>query len=419
MNSAIEEHTANYGVLRIGRYTVDQSPAVYDLTHAVNFNMAVLGESGSGKTHSIREILRFLHAHGTTNIIIDVHGDYQRLDGLPDGGLVDIHFAYANGTGTINPLRIDNADAGGLFRSVESFLRVVRLFNPNLGSRQASTLKSLVWELLEEYGFQGSDPSLWPSESPTVFDLRDFMREVVQSGELKMTPSVLKEARKAVADAGNIDAITSEDERTAAFAGIGSAVVRALDALENSGGSRNIKRIEDVLDTISDMCDSGLFGPDTLKIRPRAVNRLVLTGLNESHQLVMMHLIFDRLLNVALRQYPKDEPNLPRMMVTADEGKLLKAISNDSLSPLNRAVTEGRGFGLGVIMGVQSADHLTADTRRNCGLTLLLPVHNTDISSAARIFRVSDKDLGTLKPRSEGIVIAKNRSPKAAQLWRT
>jgi hypothetical protein len=91
------------------------------------------------------------------------------------------------------------------------------------------------------------------------------------------------------------------------------------------------------------------------------------------------------------------------MMVVLDEGKLAGALIDDTLAPLNRIATEGRKYGLALLMGVQSPRHLSDDAFDNFAMTLLLKVSHNAQERIGRLFKIKESMLQAVKPRKEAL----------------
>jgi DNA helicase HerA-like ATPase len=75
--------------------------------------------------------------------------------------------------------------------------------------------------------------------------------------------------------------------------------------------------------------------------------------------------------------------------VVIDEAKLAmprRGAAASQWAIVNRVVSEGRKYGIGIIMATQSAEHLTPDVRRNIGTKLLLRHDETELWATRRRF---------------------------------
>lgn len=410
------DHAIMQGIIRIGRY-MDRTEALYDLHTANNLGVGVIGMSGAGKTYTLKQLIHSYYNLGTQVVILDVHGDYDEIPGIPSEWVEDIWYGYTGNVARINPLHVEANAAGGLYIALKQFIHIVSLFNPSFGSKQRALMQRAVKDVYEEHGFDFRDEQTWGLPAPTLQDLKDYLSEIRQAIDMGVSMDTFSKFRQWKADE-NAECI---------YERIGREVYDLLPktkkekeelGIESSEKDRtkekgydpkhrlkwDVGRVEDAIETISTMIDSGLFGMDKLNLKGGKINRVVLNDLHETDQQALIHLIMSRLFNLAYRTYPHDQPKIPRMMVVLDEGKIAKAISRTEMSPINRISTEARKFGLGMMFGVQSSDHLTEDVRRGCGLTIVLPVHPTDIGNTTRLFQINQDDLRKLRAKSDGLV---------------
>jgi DNA helicase HerA-like ATPase len=135
---------------------VDQ-PVVWDPLKTINPHCMLLGMSGAGKTHTIRELISAFSGSETAPKIhvFDVHGDIE----VP--GSTDVLYSEQSGFG-INPLEINpDQHFGGVRKRIESFIRTVEKSTSPFGVRQVAVLRSLMEELYLLYGFKVDDPETW------------------------------------------------------------------------------------------------------------------------------------------------------------------------------------------------------------------------------------------------------------------
>lgn len=132
---------------------------------ATNGHMLVAGKSGTGKTFQLRRIVSQLIApkEGREPVrvhVFDVHGDIH----LPNESRVLFSESTFYG---INPL-ILSADPhfGGVRKCVQNFIEMMSESAPRaqLGPRQATALRNIIYELFEQKGFRLNDPSTWQAD---------------------------------------------------------------------------------------------------------------------------------------------------------------------------------------------------------------------------------------------------------------
>jgi hypothetical protein len=338
-------------------YHKDGSPCLYMLDESINGHVCVLGMSGAGKTHTISRLVARYREHGMTVFIPDIQGD---LDNVP--GAVDIPFRYRGQHGSVNPLRVDrDPESGGVYMAVRQVVQVIRMFATRLGSYQQADLMALANITYNEAGLFQDQPSTWGNEPPTLNDMQRHGSNIFAE-------------------------IAGKEE---------DCYVR--------GHCWNPKRLGTVMHVLDNIVNTGLFSGDDLHIERNAINRFDLTKLHDADKKVMMHLLLERVFEYARNTCKTLNPRRPRLVLVLDEGKYASTWMDDLLSPLNRIATEGRKYGLALIMGVQSLRHLSEDAADNFGMTLILKLSDISAKRASQIFRVPDALLEQMKPRHDAL----------------
>lgn len=95
-----------------------------------------------------------------------------------------------------------------------------------------------------------------------------------------------------------------------------------------------------------------------------------------------------------------------RLFVVIDEAKIIASGQGDpnkSSRILNVIATEGRKFGLGMILASQSREHFGADVMRNFGTRLVLRTPDfREATANSKDMQVSAMDLMTLRGNGDG-----------------
>ena len=125
---------------------------------ATNAHMLVAGKSGTGKTFTLKRIIsqmvrpidgRSIRVHN-----FDVHGD------ISFAGESRVLFSESTSFG-INPLRLSSdPHYGGVRKCVQNFLDMMS-DSAQLGPRQITAMRNLLYELFERKGFKVNDPTTW------------------------------------------------------------------------------------------------------------------------------------------------------------------------------------------------------------------------------------------------------------------
>jgi hypothetical protein len=138
-----------------------QIPVAWSEADAVNGHMLLAGKSGSGKTFSLRRIVRQITRaqRGVRVHLMDVHGDLE-LDETST-----VIFSESTPYG-LNPLKL-SADPhyGGVRKRIQAFIEMVNDSGRTpMGDRQVASLRNLLQDLYTQNGFRSDDPSTWHEE---------------------------------------------------------------------------------------------------------------------------------------------------------------------------------------------------------------------------------------------------------------
>ncbi|TAL65760.1 MAG: DUF853 family protein [Burkholderiaceae bacterium] len=153
----------------------EQRPVAWSENEAVNGHMLLAGKSGSGKTFTLRRIVRQITRaqRGVRVHLMDVHGDLD-LDEASE-----VVFSESTSYG-INPLKI-SADPhyGGVRKRVQAFIEMLNDASKSpMGDRQVSSLRNMLYDLYASHGFRVEDPSTWQEQreqAPPEFGFRVYL----------------------------------------------------------------------------------------------------------------------------------------------------------------------------------------------------------------------------------------------------
>lgn len=130
----------------------------WDFARTINPHGIVLGDSGSGKTHMLKRMVRDMLRTSATRVrihILDGHGDIS----LPGESVV--RFSETTDFG-LNPFVVDpDPDFGGVYKRINSFISTVSRATGKLGSKQVYALRNLLLDLYAMHGFQADDSATW------------------------------------------------------------------------------------------------------------------------------------------------------------------------------------------------------------------------------------------------------------------
>ncbi|CAN7370920.1 ATP-binding protein [Variovorax sp. LjRoot178] len=172
-----------------------QVPVAWSEADAVNGHMLLAGKSGSGKTFSLRRIVRQItRAQRNVRVhLMDVHGDLE----LDDCSTVIFSESTPYG---INPLKLSsNPHYGGVRKRIQAFIEMVNDSSRTpMGDRQVASLRNLLQDLYAMHGFRADDASTWHEEPGSLpsgegrvyldipFDSKDSAKDAARAAGLTL-----------------------------------------------------------------------------------------------------------------------------------------------------------------------------------------------------------------------------------------
>ncbi|AWR97186.1 DUF87 domain-containing protein [Acidianus sulfidivorans JP7] len=136
------------------KWVSSRSKFFLDLYNNKNFNLIILGTSGSGKSHLAKNIVS---NSGVGFLVLDIHGEYN-IDGAE---IIDASKI------SINPLSLFGQSPRQ--RALEVAYMIRSLFN--LGNLQTIDLYNLILEAYEDKGIFEDDESSWSNKPPNFRDV--------------------------------------------------------------------------------------------------------------------------------------------------------------------------------------------------------------------------------------------------------
>lgn len=327
----------------------------------INSHMDLVGAPGSGKTDSLRVIVGEVVRSGVPVSVIDLHGDID----VDHVSTVVISSGFGSTVG-INPLSIEgvNPDTHSLHNLRVELVATLRRAAPSLSQKQAYILTEALKTAYIAVGIEDRDPRTWNRQPPTFGHVKRVLDHWVSDPEMR----------------GQRESISGC-----------SAVLSAIFGDE-------VFQRQNVLTTTQLL--SGNW-------------RLALHHLPEPTQVIVvdtvLRAIFRRLR--AMGAMPGGRAGQPRMFVVIDEAKVIANGQGDRHKGsriLNVIATEGRKFGLGMVLASQSREHFGDDVLRSSGTRLVLRTldHGEAQENAKGMQGVSAADLMALRGNGDGYLLS-------------
>lgn len=324
-----------------------------------NGTILIVGSSGSGKTETLKKIGSHLVQCGYPILVLDFHGDVT-FSGLNS---VLLSSGSASTVG-VNPLDLDcfMGDRVGLYDHQGGLVEMIRRAVPTLGVRQKDWLADAIRVAYGRAGFHEDLSASWGYRAPLFVDVIDILRAWIRSDDFKGSKQSI---------AGCISAIRHEFDHPVfsrhSFLNVDSLLRRNIraDLSALTDGVRNI-----VAETLLRM----VFRALQLK-GPFAVD-------------------------------PKNDSERFRLFILIDETKIFSMGRGDLESSdhiLNILATEGRKFGIGLILASQMNSHFGEEVKGNAGASLVMkPMTMDEAKKNGASIGVHPKSLLRLRGKGDG-----------------
>jgi hypothetical protein len=394
----------------------DGSPVNWGFSKASNFNMCLLGESGSGKTHFLRRMISEIVKQGVTIHILDVKDDFSHNkflnDGLLDGGYVvnDLDFGYVGGDTGLNILQFPSfAEGGGVYMATQDALEIVRMFNTSFSGKMEGYLTQIIKNVYKNHGVSHEDQSTWGNKPPTLKDvlieinfIEDQLATSLPLDMLMGIGNLVKKTRLAIADEDEKEE-RIEEAKAVLKDKFNEYVDRGMEKERHYFSSWKLETILSIKDTVSSMVDTEIFTRPTKNRMQGAINRYRLVGLNDRHRQIIMRIVMSQVFHMSVSQTIRTgnfDPKVPSHFLIFDEGKHAKQLEKSEMSPLNRIATEGRGYGVGMGVGVQLVKQVTEEMLKNFSTRVILKLQESSYPEAIKNFGATKTQLKQLRPKS-------------------
>ncbi|MHA2169458.1 MAG: ATP-binding protein [Candidatus Kariarchaeaceae archaeon] len=346
----------------------------------MNGIMTITGGSGSGKTETLKNLVRKIIRHKIPCLVLDLHGDIE-LD-------IDvISLDYQSGYG-VNPLELTSksrSDGG----PVPHINHLMNQFSYALKERfspsQNSWLRKLIKFSYLDHGITQKDATSWDNKPPNF----KYLLNLIQNPEEKI--------------------LASKNNEFIRILGIYTASTRL--AIEN--------RLTPILEHPA-FSGERTIPMDQLITKPV---RILLKPLNTIDMQFLaadtiMKQVFAHLVSMGHLSTNNEEDKF-RLFIVIDEVKILTGFRgklNDPYHILNRLAAEARKFGMGLILASQIIGHFGRDIRSNSATKLILRTMDlTETKHCAKELKIPIDDLAQLSKPGEGYIIT-SKQPDARHI---
>lgn len=424
-----------------------------DSKQSINPHMLICGGSGAGKTTLLLSLAAHLALEGKHILIFDLKGDMEVKDS--NGNIIGnyIKFTAWDSQYGINPFEFDTGVTEDELREilstnnitdiqrfkiqnsgpkvqVERIVEIIKKnFLPNMGTNQKDILTFLLNDTYISKGFKYNDINTWLREIPSLSDTLALISRIKafalnpSSGNIHNSSldfilgvqSSILEHKKDLNEAGEMASDFKErmfelfegylkdgfknftDENVGTNASWFSN--KGID-IEKYTSKDALRTIEKLASYINTLVNSGVFHSKKPPVKS-GLNIINISGLDVAVQRFIVDIWLGKVFKTCkIRGTYSERTNKSRgekcdTYVIIDESKLIAGTSrdkNDPYSYLNRIATEARGFGLGLIVAAQSAEHFPPEFLKNFDSQIILNTGVADFETVRKSFSI-DKEL--------------------------
>lgn len=415
----------------VWRQRSTREPVDLDTDQLVNGHVMLLGMSGSGKSHTLRQLCTSAVQQGLELDIFDVH---EELD-VP--GAKAVKFSEATGYG-FNPLVLNpDPHSGGIRKRINALIRLLNSSGWTMGPKQESALRNLLSDIYWLHGCYADNPSSWVKQEiteahrsellrahrygefkhfyPTMEDLLSFANRKIKQLYLGADTKAVSALERVNRLANRINRILRDHQRqgksdedlekleaqldkakgeaSAAYADYVGNIESGREVAEVLRyGSRDV--LQGVVDRVNVLNGSGVLRANPPPFGEARVRVYQLKALSPEEQRLLVQL---RIQEIFRRRRDAGIDEGVRHALVVDEAHLFFDDTPDNA--LNVAAKEGRKWGLGLWSASQQPAHFSTDFVSSVGTTVLLGLHSTHWEAACRKLRIEPKELRYIRPR--------------------
>lgn len=409
---------------------------IWDSLKVVNGHFMIVGGSGTGKTYTIREILRKLAANNSNfqAHVIDVHGDIDIGEDLTS----EVKFSETANYG-LNPLKVsDDLDFGGVRKKIRSFISMLNRTSRALGSKQESVLMHMLTDLYNANGFYAEDPKSWslshdtrsykkfPKKYPTLTDLGKFAnfkwKQMLAGTGSKAISSLEKLNKKANQLEGTLrkigknhpeseEAIRLREKLQQLKEECTELYTEYVNNIETGREMDDMMKynsadvVQSVFEKITNVESTGIFKstpPNFDNNKP--VHRYNVKSLNKDEQKMFVDILLE---DIYLAAKEKGEQKGVNTFIIIDEAHIF--ISKEDEHIINVISKEARKFGVGLILASQSFNHFSEDIIANSATKLVLGIDEMYHDVASKKLKVEVKRFKYITPHKSMLIQIKNK----------
>ena len=399
----------------------------WETTEVVNGHWIVVGGSGSGKTHRIRDVATQLQTQGMRMHVFDPHGDIDTDPAYTSA----VEFSETSPYG-INPLAINPSPAyGGVRKRINSLIRTINKYSSKLNEREEAVMRYALKELYALHGFHYSNPGTWAQGSkrmPTLDDLHRFIYQKLKGFFLGhmyevsdlldrlndglLTLRRLRRYRDMEQGEEDADLLTQQNEQRldALKKEIETLFGKCIRTLRADDVDQHIRYdskevLKSLYDRIEKLQALGVFKSEPPPFDPdKAIWRYDMKTLYVEEQGYLVELTLGEIFAKAIECGFKSEVDT---MIFIDEAQ--RFISSDDQDHIISTIfREIRKFGGGLLLSTQNCEMFPTDIIINSGTKMILGVDEAYQDILAK--KLGVEKIRFIQPRKNALIQINTRS---------
>jgi hypothetical protein len=346
--------------ISLGENLEEEEQLEYRPGEESNGLLLVTGGAGAGKTDGLKRIIGELAWQACPVLTVDVHGDVI-APGQNDVVLTDGMAAQAS----VNPLAVTRHGMHwyGLKAKIDQILSLIERAGGKLGHKQVACFRTILARAYEVCGIDEAQPWTWDLPAPNFASIAELLSRAIDQGQNLHDPQTLRDCHSKI---------------------------------DSFAGSRVFNH------------------PNVLSVEQmKAWNlRLDCSRLSLKAQQVLAETVLQMIFEEHRAMGPipvacNGDRDRFRVFVVLDEAKVLTMSKGDvdrSDHIVNVLATEGRKFGIGLVLASQLEEHFGRDTLANAACRLAMrPMDNKEAVRIAKTMEVSKDTLLGLKDVGAGV----------------
>jgi DNA helicase HerA-like ATPase len=404
----------------------------WDTSKLINPHVLLLGKTGAGKSHTIKEIVQQVVKNDSQLVrihVIDVHGDLS----IDPNNESTVHFSESTPYG-LNPLKINpDPDYGGVRTQIQAFTERLERVGFRLGYKQKALLKVLLTDFYETFGIYENDNRTWKrgihQKQPTLDDAVDFVnikykslfigsdiKTVHELEKLYKLKAKLFRKMKELSKAGGLkgqegdtnkksvlhsDIVELQDEIQKIIEEAKETFTKHLESVETGREFDDLIKydaskedLKSVINRMNNLKYTGVYRSVAPKFdENKLIWRYHIKAFRDPEKKLFVDTLLEQIYTNRLEEGMMDNV---KECIILDEAH--KFFTTDDENPVNKIAKEARKFGLGLIAASQSPKHFSEDFLSNVGTKILLFIDPLFWTDSINKLKVSEKALKWITP---------------------